>query len=559
MRVEVDGKTISLTQKNFLAQGGEGAIYVQGRTAYKVYTDPKRMIPVGKIKELSALDDPKIIKPNKIIYNNGKPVGYTMRYVTKAHHLCQVFTKSFKSRHNITPDMALDLVRGMQNTVISIHGANVLIVDLNEMNFLVDKKFSEVFFIDVDSYQTPSYPATALMESVRDRHNKTFSEGTDWFSFAVVSFQILIGIHPYKGKHPKLKGIDSRMQANVSVFDKDVRMPKTCPPLDIIPPAYYDWYIEVLENGVREAPPIDMSKSVAIAAVVQTITGSNNFAITELFKCKWDIYNVITFGQSECVVGGGGACCDRRSYIDRAWFKKYNIPHPDIYIGHFGSAPICAWVENDLVRFVNLKTRRELTSTPMAAEQVMVDNGRIFVKSGERIILYRFFGSEMAPTVAPMVVGNAMTSSTKMFPGVVINQMLGTYKALTFRDDNGCLTYDLKELQEHKIIDAKHNSGILMVVGYKNGQYDRFVYNLDTDKVRKVEDVAYAGINFVVKDNEVCVSITEQECVEIFSKNDIMKTKVIDDPKIHSGMRLFTDGATIFFVDGPKLYKLEMK
>ena len=71
--------------------------------------------------------------------------------------------------------------------------------------------------------------------------------------------------------------------------------------------------------------------------------------------------------------------------------------------------------------------------------------------------------------------------------------------------------------------------------------------------------MTYAGINFVVKDNGVCVSITEQECVEIFHKKDILKTKLVDDPKINSGMRLFTDGANILFADGPKLYKMEMK
>ena len=50
----------------------------------------------------------------------------------------------------------------------------------------------EVF---VDSYQTAHYPATAIMPSVRDwkvpLHD--FSELSDWFSFAIVSFQVFLG------------------------------------------------------------------------------------------------------------------------------------------------------------------------------------------------------------------------------------------------------------------------------------------------------------------------------------------------------------------------------
>ena len=56
------------------------------------------------------------------------------------------------------------------------------------------------------------------MDSVRDRHAAGWNEGTDWFSFALVSFQMFVGIHPYKGKHPALKTLDERMAQNVSVL-----------------------------------------------------------------------------------------------------------------------------------------------------------------------------------------------------------------------------------------------------------------------------------------------------------------------------------------------------
>jgi len=196
-KIQVNGKTISLTNKNFLAQGGDGAVYAKGKTAYKIYTDKSKMISADKIKELSSLTKANIIKPENAIFagKGGKAIGYTMRYVPKNVPLCRIFTKTFKDKNNITPEMSLDLILNMQETISHIHSKKILVVDLNEMNFLSCKKFKEIYFIDVDSYQTPSHPATALMESVRDRHMKPgiFTQDTDWFAFAVVSFQVFIG------------------------------------------------------------------------------------------------------------------------------------------------------------------------------------------------------------------------------------------------------------------------------------------------------------------------------------------------------------------------------
>ncbi|HEU4796864.1 MAG TPA: hypothetical protein VFT02_14610, partial [Pyrinomonadaceae bacterium] len=165
---------VQLGRTEFKAQGGEGAVYVKGQTAYKIYTDPSRCIAQAKIDELSQLAQPNIIRPVHLILDgSNRPVGYTMRAVGKANSLCQLFPKAFRQRNNITPDLALRLVRQLQTGVLHIHSRGILVVDLNEMNFLVSADFAELYFIDVDSYQTPSFPATALMETVRDRHATT--------------------------------------------------------------------------------------------------------------------------------------------------------------------------------------------------------------------------------------------------------------------------------------------------------------------------------------------------------------------------------------------------
>ncbi|HEX7773949.1 MAG TPA: hypothetical protein VF435_16120, partial [Pyrinomonadaceae bacterium] len=234
---------VQLGRMEFKAQGGEGAVYVKGPTAYKIYADPSRCIAQAKIDELSSLVQSNIIRPVRLILDNkNTPVGYTMRAVGKAHSLCRLFPKAFRQRNNITPEITLRLVRQLQTGVLHVHTNGVLIVDLNEMNFLVSADFAELFFIDVDSYQTPSFPATALMESVRDRHATTHTTSSDWFAFAVVSFQIFVGIHPFKGTYAPLQHLpdnaaklDARMRGNISVLHSGVTVPAACLPFSVIP------------------------------------------------------------------------------------------------------------------------------------------------------------------------------------------------------------------------------------------------------------------------------------------------------------------------------------
>src|SRR5947199_212129 len=132
---------VRLGQADFVGQGGEASVYARGDLAFKVYTDPRKMLPPAKIQELSVLTDPR------------------------------------------------------------------------------------------------------------------FSPETDWFSFAIISFQMFIGIHPYRGLHPSLPDLDARMSANVSVLNPRVSIPKLCYPFSVIPQAYRDWYRAIFEDGKRVPPP----------------------------------------------------------------------------------------------------------------------------------------------------------------------------------------------------------------------------------------------------------------------------------------------------------------
>lgn len=558
MKLHIQGKNqVDLVQKDFLTSGGEGSIYVKGGTAFKVYNDSKKMIPVGKIQELSCLTHPNIIKPEDILIDSkNKPVGYTMKFVKDTYALCQLFTKSFRDRNSITPDMMLDLVRKLQDLVKHAHDHNILIVDLNELNFLTSDDFKDIYAIDVDSYQTPSFPATALMESVRDRHNKNFSALTDWFAFAIVSFQLFIGIHPYKGKHPQLKNIDDRMLKNVSVLNKEVNVPAVCYPFTVIPQVYLDWYRAVLERGDRVAPPNDLQAVATLVQAIKKMSGSNNFDIQEMCSFAMPIIDVLFSAGMQIV------STTNEIHMGR---DKTGCP-----MGSVVTSPKCNNVINAAVWRRSLKlfnaTARENIDLPIEADAVMSYGNRLYVKSATHILEVQFNnetigGKNMVASTTS--VANVLEKATTMYDGAVFQNLLGAVWLSLFPESGSHLQIRVPELDDYKILDAKYDSGVLMVVGSnKSGAYDKLVFRFDNTAydLRVVKDITPSGLNFVVLDNGICVHLNEEENVEIFSKKkDSAGLNIIDDPEITGDMKLFKMGVKVLVARGEKLYSLTMK
>lgn len=566
-KFNIKGKgQVDLGKRDFLAQGGEGAIYVKGKTAYKIYCDdqgnpnPAKMIDPQKIQELACLTDSRIIKPEDLIFYKNTAIGYTMPFVKDTHPLCQLFTKSFKTRNNLTPEDMMELVQRLQEIVAHAHKKGILIVDLNEMNFLADKKFKDIFAIDVDSWQTPHFPATAIMESIRDHQVKgtNFTEGSDWFSFACVSFQMLIGVHPYKGKHPNIKDWTDRMKAGVSVFNKDVSVPKICMPFDVIPVAYRNWYKAVLEDGKRLSPPTDPNELIVVfTPTIKKVSGSNNFDIEDLYEYANAIKHA-AFGPTKCmaVVGdeifvGKRKVCESKADIHQLVFT------PD------SARPIIAWIEDGSLKLYNADAKSEINFSANA-QHAMVSGGRLYIKNVTQLQEIQFKEIGTGVYAVPKVVGNLMEKASKLFDGVAMQNIMGKFYANICPESGVCYQPHLRELDKQRIIDAKYMNNVLMVVTEKTGKYNRYVFRFDETfagyDVREIRDIHYVGLNFVVNQRGICVCINEDENIEIFTnRKDSQGVKVVDDNTINGDMKLMTDGLKIYFAKDQKIYKFSMK
>jgi len=562
MKVYIKGtnQTVDLTQKNYAGGGGEGDVYVIGSVAYKVYNKSAKMIPVGKIHELSVITDPIVIKPDHILLDGrSKPIGYTMRFVKDALALCQLFPRSFRDRNKITGPMIVDLVHKFQDGVKHVHDAQILIVDLNEMNFLANKKFNDLYFIDTDSYQTKSYPATAIMPSIRDWKTPLgkFNENSDWFSFGIVSFQMFVGIHPFKGKHPDVHGFEDRMKANISIYNKDVSVPAAAYPLSVIPKEYNNWYKSVFEKGERCPPPDKFGVVLVAAPVIKTLVGSKLISIEELGDYQDDVLRVCGNSKNLTVVTASGVWFNTRKVMDVT--KKVT----GIGFSTNSNVPVLftGGERGDISELTNLNTRDKL---PFGVQSFGVESydGRTYMKLLDHIYEVVLLSAGKQVIASATEAAQVLEHATTLYPGVAIQKLLGATYTSLFIASGMSRQIQIKELDGYRILDAKFDNGVLMVIGEKKGKYDRLVFRIDQDgtyDVRVIADIATTGLNFVALDSGVCVSINEEGHLELFSnKKGSSSIKVIKDNAISGDMLIGECRDCVVVAYKHKVYKLSM-
>jgi len=142
--------------------------------------------------------------------------------------------------------------------------------------------------------------------------------------------------------------------------------------------------------------------------------------------------------------------------------------------------------------------------------------------------------------------------------------MLGAWYASIFPEPGLHYQIHLKELKDHKIVDAKYDKGVIFVISSKGGRYQKFIFRLATDNatydVRVVNDIDYQGLNFAVMPTGVCASITEDETLELSSnKKGFQGIKIVEDGAISGDMKICSRGSSAAFYKGKILYKLSLK
>lgn len=564
------GGVVTLTANHYVAAGGEGEIYKNGGMAYKLYHDPTtKMLPIKKMQELATITAPQVIIPKEVIYDpsSGDPLGYTTIFIEDTNPLLKFFTKTFKDANGVTYQMVNDLVRETQTITSNIHSSNCLVVDYNELNVLIKMENSKLipYYIDTDSYSTPSFKATAIMDSVRDRkasiidkngklhYNPTIE--SDWFSWSILTFWLYSNIHAFRGAHNDYKPKDKQKQMDdgVSVFHPGVRVPPSVNDFKVIPSRHLDWYKQVFLKGERGVPPLaDSSVPLLVPTQVVTIQGTDKIAVSDIASYGDDILAIANISGIYYVA------TKKHIYANQKEIADINPKKVLLCSATDGTLIVAQKHLCGRIDFRDL-TKADVLGTS-TSHDMFARNNAIYTMSHGKLIENTFvtIGSKMIRRVTE--VANLSTTSSTMYDGCVLQDLLGkAYLTLPYKH-GACFTKPIPQLDGYRIVGAKAEKNVVVILGEKKGQYDRFILVYDKQftkcDVRKVEDVTFNNLNFAVSDNGLCIMVNDDK-LEMFFTNQ--QVQVIDNPPFDTSMKLFNTPDGFFITNGNSIHQIKNK
>lgn len=236
--------TIDIDVSKEINRGGEGTIYQHPSRVdevIKVY-HANGNLSTKVLTELMQLPD-NFIKPMELFYDkSGKLKGLSMKYLdTKALSLLSnIFSKASAQKGGFTDKVRSLICENLAISLVEAHKVGVIVGDLNPYNIFCSPK-GEVFFIDVDSFQTSSRKHSGTMlPDIRDWLSSVIDEKSDYFALSILMFNLMTHVHPYKGVHKSIKTIEERVIRKISILSGDK---------DLIIPSFYEPFAEVNTGG----------------------------------------------------------------------------------------------------------------------------------------------------------------------------------------------------------------------------------------------------------------------------------------------------------------------
>ena len=315
--------------------GNQATIYFDDRNnqAIKIFSLEDQNLDSRKkelkLKELMKLKNrfPTAALPEAIIKCQGKCVGYVMPKLAEATSLRDFQFPAKKQQADLKENLeiACELARFIKN----LHSEGIVFGDFHSDQFMT--RDGKIYVCDTDTWgfinKGEDYEADRagrpeyIDPKVRDFNKegvyiKGYTKESDYFSLAIVVFEMLVGFNPYDGSYPLVKGYNRPLRAlnHISILgNHDLKS------LDSFKMKHVAWMSEGLQTDF-----------------MQIFEGNKRFNILnslenqakDLKKCrKHQYYNSSRY--SKC------PCC--RSYQDSdalMEFRNYNVD--SISYGRYG-------------------------------------------------------------------------------------------------------------------------------------------------------------------------------------------------------------------------------
>lgn len=560
MKVIVNGQSYHLNQNNSVS-GGEGTVYVEHGKAFKIYHDPKKMIPLGKFQELQNIKNPNVIKPEELIYDyHQNIIGYTMKPLYNTVSLSRVLTTDYQNGNSISHNDLINIMLSIKKLIEDIHNAKCLMVDINDSNILVDKDLN-VYIIDVDSFQTPNYKATALQEYAKDFSvkNYQFSELSDWYSFALLSFRLLIGIHPFLGRWSKYNkkdiqnSLEYRSTHNISILNPEVVFPKSVRDFSFIPKHYYQWFIELFEKGKRLNPPNDIGSIVSnakdlIISLNQTIQFKKIAELNKNIKQIYSFFNQTVYLNESSVFFNN-------QYTSITKGKK-------VIIFNQKNEPLLLKINSSKLESYNLVTHTIKLYDNIEAEDIFVFYNTLFIKNQSNFTTYSllnfsedFFAVKQNITIMPF--------SSHVYDGCIYQNTMNKAWFYLVHDKETLPIVKINELDSKKIINAKYMNQMLYVVYEDNNEYIHKLFKMNHNfseyKLIMTQHLDHSHINLTVNEKGIVLfSYLDNLLYVYFNHYENDKFREIQDNNFFINMNLFSKSSSICIYINNEVYQISL-
>lgn len=151
-KIEISKKDIGLLKERFFEFGGESFIVKTApNRVYKMYKDfiIRDILEKKKIEKVSEMNLDYITEPTAILYSNGVPIGYEMKYDENDTNLL-LSTLSKKEKIYALKKIK-DILKYFESKGIIYH-------DINQGNILINKNNGKIKFFDIDNVTMEDYP-----------------------------------------------------------------------------------------------------------------------------------------------------------------------------------------------------------------------------------------------------------------------------------------------------------------------------------------------------------------------------------------------------------------
>lgn len=525
MEIKFQNQKYDLGPHNFVAAGGEGAVYRHNNFAFKILHKGIPSVSVDKIKKLEKVNKPGI----NVTLGKTAPEGLAYDWV-EGKPLAECVTNDFWKAYSY--DKAEKVANVLKENIALAHQHDFVLVDLNGNNVLLKDL---PVLIDVEAWSLPNFAAdyqtAKISPAIRDWQKQAIGKGSDWYALAILLFEFYIGLHPFRaGQIPGYGNKDwqKRMAEGKSAFLAKSLSPN-CRPLDGIPKELRAW-MEKIFKGERTAPP-DIKGLSGLVVQRQVATAHEHFEFILLQEYPEEILEH-RFESDKRIV----------KTKNRVWADQNEIAADDVLI-----------VANEILTVKEsgneLVIENICNRIPFEKDCWGIWNGKIYSKVGSNFFWYKIGKLGNGFYAAPETTLTVYPFATKVFNGFCIVDAEGKKLLVTNA------IYPVPELDSVKVLSGKRLSEAeILIVGEQQGELREFRITIENGRCEvQKREAESAQIMAALPRKNLLVQIEQSEVRLVSGTQERIFSGTIGASLISH------ENETLVIVNGKKLYRMRTK